>query len=102
LIRCNIVALAAERYRRQKGDWPTTIDQLVETGLMTAIPLDPFDGNPMKWRRWNSGWMVYSIGEDKTDDGGKYDSSMKGNGGTDIVVPLFDPNKRRLPPIAKP
>lgn len=32
--------------------------------------LDPFDGKPLRYRRKGSGFLLYSIGSDRTDDGG--------------------------------
>jgi hypothetical protein len=33
-------------------------------------PIDPFDGKPMRYKLTEPGYIVYSIGEDGTDEGG--------------------------------
>ena len=36
-----------------------------------AIPTDPFDGAALRYRRLTRGYVVYSVGEDGRDDGGR-------------------------------
>ena len=35
------------------------------------MPLDPFDGSPLRYKLFSKGYVVYSIGPDGHDDGGK-------------------------------
>ncbi|HEY1379612.1 MAG TPA: hypothetical protein VGF55_22605 [Gemmataceae bacterium] len=99
LLRCAIVAVAAERYRRAKGHWPATPDELVKAGLLKAVPGDPFAaGQPVKFVRLGDGLVVYSVGQDGTDDGGKLDKDPK-KPGTDYGVRLWDVTARRQPPL---
>src|SRR5262245_52643943 len=53
-LRCARVALAAERYRRKYGDWPPSLTDLVPHYL-PAVPLDPFDGKPLRYRQTDRG-----------------------------------------------
>ncbi len=34
------------------------------------VPIDPFDGKPVRYKLTEPGYIVYSIGEDGTDEGG--------------------------------
>ena len=63
-------ALAIQRYRLATGRLPDTLADLVPTYLDT-IPVDPFDGNELRYKKLEAGFVVYSIGEDSLDDGGK-------------------------------
>ena len=63
-------ALAVERYRLARGKLPEALGQLVPDYL-PAVPEDPFDGTPLRYRRTERGFVVYSVGEDGNDDGGK-------------------------------
>ena len=38
---------------------------------LKAVPLDPFDGKPLRYKKLSPGYVVYSIGEDLSDDGGQ-------------------------------
>lgn len=72
LLRTAVVGLALERYRRQHQHWPATLAELTP-GLLTAVPRDPYDGAPLHYRRLADGVVVYSVGADGKDDGGKVD-----------------------------
>jgi hypothetical protein len=65
-----VTALAVERYRLARGGLPQALDQLVPDYL-AAVPQDPFDGTPLRYQRTDRGFLVYSVGEDGKDDGGK-------------------------------
>jgi hypothetical protein len=62
-------ALAIERYRLTEGRLPQSLDNLVPA-YMEFVPTDPFDGQSLKYRTLETGFVVYSVGEDLTDEGG--------------------------------
>ncbi|MBU6399241.1 MAG: hypothetical protein KGS61_02895 [Verrucomicrobia bacterium] len=65
-----VAAIALERYRRQHGAWPATLDQLVPEFLPT-VPRDCMDGRPLRYRlRPDGTFLLYSIGDNGQDDGG--------------------------------
>jgi hypothetical protein len=35
------------------------------------VPSDPFDGNPIRYRRADPGYCLYSISDDGQDNGGR-------------------------------
>ncbi len=63
-------ALALERYRLAGGKVPQRLEELVPQYLQ-AVPSDPFDGNPIRYRRADPGYCLYTISEDGQDNGGK-------------------------------
>ncbi|MFC1760612.1 hypothetical protein ACFL6U_00855 [Planctomycetota bacterium] len=65
-----LTALAIERYRLAQQRLPEQLDQLVPDYLETG-PIDPYDGQPLRYRLLDTGYVVYSIGVDGKDDGGK-------------------------------
>ena len=70
VMRCAEVACAVERWRLDHaGALPASLDVLVPQYL-TAVLEDPMDGKTLKFRPRPGGFVVYSIGEDGTDDGG--------------------------------
>jgi hypothetical protein len=101
---CAKVMLAAERYRRAEGHWPKGIADLVPKYLV-AVPPDPFDGKPLRMRRFEEGLVIYSIGENRVDDGGDVDfPQTKGypvvRGPLDFGYRLWDIDRRRQSPAA--
>jgi hypothetical protein len=64
------VACAIERYRLASGRVPGALDSLSPTWI-ARIPNDVMDGKPLRYRvTADGGYVVYSIGWNRTDDGG--------------------------------
>lgn len=62
-------ALAVERYRQAEGRRPHALADLVPAYL-EVVPQDPFDGQDLRYRLLEKGYVVYSIGDDRHDDEG--------------------------------
>jgi hypothetical protein len=101
-LQCAIVAAAAERYRRAKGQWPAALEALKEAGYLKAVPSDPFDGKPLRWRRLNDGLVFYSVGPDGKDHGGTLDRRNRLEKGTNFGSQLWIPAKRRQAAVPLP
>jgi hypothetical protein len=46
---------------------------LADLGLPAAVTIDPFDDQPLRMKQLPEGWIVYSVGGNLIDDGGKLD-----------------------------
>jgi len=92
-LRCAMAGLAAERYRLKHGQWPDSLGELCPDFLAT-VPLDPYDGKPLRWRARRDGAIIYSIGPDREDNGGKLDRVLLVTPGTDLGFQLWDIEKR--------
>jgi hypothetical protein len=69
-LRCAEGALALERYRLQNnGAVPDELTRLIPA-IVPSVPADPIDGAPLRFRKLDAGYVIYSIGIDGTDDGG--------------------------------
>ncbi|MBW3597625.1 MAG: hypothetical protein KY475_10155 [Planctomycetes bacterium] len=68
--RVAAVALAAERFRLAYDRFPETLEELAPD-FVEAVPLDPFDAEPLRYRTVGHFCVVYSVGEDCVDDGGR-------------------------------
>ncbi|MCC6142614.1 MAG: hypothetical protein IT368_02295 [Candidatus Hydrogenedentes bacterium] len=78
-------ALAVERYDRATGEWPERIDAVVPKYL-DAVPEDPFTGAPIRFRKTDTGYLLYSAGWNCRDDGGIPPPEGKGWwGGGDVL-----------------
>jgi hypothetical protein len=94
-LRCAFVALAAERYRLDKNNWPDKLETLRKTGYLQDVPVDLFDGQSLRLRRLKDGLLIYSIGTDGEDNNGHLDRSKPFTKGTDIGFRLWNVEKRR-------
>jgi hypothetical protein len=99
--RCGAVAAALERHRRRHGRWPDSLAALVPD-LLPAVPSDPFDSQPLRYRRLADGVVVYSVWIDRTDDGGKLADAFPSPAGSGLGVRLWDVPHRRQPPRTPP
>jgi hypothetical protein len=64
------VALLLKAYRGEQGHYPESLDELARYEGK-EVPLDPCSGQPFHYRRNGSGFILYSVGADGVDDGGK-------------------------------
>jgi hypothetical protein len=65
------IACALERYHLAHGEYPETLEALAPQFIET-IPHDIIGGQPLHYRRAADGkFLLYSIGWNETDDGGK-------------------------------
>lgn len=62
-------ACAALRFRRDSGSWPVRAEDLVPRYL-AAVPEDPWTGTPVRMASGADGFRIWSLGEDRTDEGG--------------------------------
>jgi hypothetical protein len=101
-LRCATVALATERFRRAKQRWPESLAELVP-GYLPAVPVDPYSGKPLLYKRFDDGVAIYSVGKNGVDDGGLVLAGkdfLREN--ADLGLRLWDTPHRRLPPLPRP
>ncbi|MES2792089.1 MAG: hypothetical protein V4719_20910 [Planctomycetota bacterium] len=84
-------SLALEQYRRRTGHWPERLEQLVPVDL-PRVPLDAYSGQPLIYRLVEGRPLLYSVGPDRDDDGGKPLSELSWP-----VIP--DGDEQILPPL---
>jgi len=101
-VTCARVALAAERYRLATGDFPETLDQLAPDYL-EELPHDPFNGQPLRYTVSADHVIIYSVGEDLTDDGGDVERRLhdRRERPKDFGFVLLPVEKRGQPPATQ-
>ncbi len=72
-LRLAATLAAVERYRLANRKRPETLADLVPTYFNT-VPEDPFDGKPLRYKKLAQGYIVYSVAQNQTDEGGKEDT----------------------------
>lgn len=78
---------ALERHRIAHGSYPDQLAELIPT-YIDKVPLDIIDGRPLRYRRTDDGkFVLYSIGLDGKDDGGKPVDPQKNDGPGDWAWP---------------
>jgi hypothetical protein len=81
-------------YEREKGRYPINLDELVSSGFLKELPMDPYSDKPLVYRKTETGFTLYSIGNNFVDDGGKMGVDDKGqprlwqNNGDNVFWPV--------------
>jgi hypothetical protein len=101
-LRATDAGLAVECYRQKHGRWPERLDDLTPE-CCDAVPIDMYTGKPLQYRRHKDGVVVYSVGPDEKDNGGKLrreadEPYVPFPEGLDFGIMLWDVAKRRAPP----
>ena len=95
LLRASAAGVAAERFRLAEGRWPAELAELVPKYL-TGVPADPYDGQPLRFKRTGGKFVVYSLLPDGLDCDGDLGEGYY-HSGPDTGFQLFDPALRRQP-----
>lgn len=64
------IGIACKIYKNKNGEFPKDLLQLVP-GILEKEPVDPFTGEAFVYHRQDSGFIVYSLGSNEKDNGGK-------------------------------
>ncbi len=64
------LALALAGYRHDHGAYPAALDEL-SPKYLAEIPQDPFSGDKLHYQLENGGYLLYSVGPNGKDDGGR-------------------------------
>lgn len=74
-----LTGCALQAYHAEHGHYPDTLRELTPAYL-PAVPVDPFGANkPLCYKRTDTRYLLYSIGPDGIDDGGKASDDGKEN-----------------------
>lgn len=87
--------IAAERFRIEKGRYPESWDDLVPTYLLAA-PIDMYDGRLVRLKATDEGIVIYSVFENRVDDGGKVELTPARGRTLDTGYRLVRPELRTL------
>ena len=96
--RVCVCVLAAQEYRRDHGNFPATLTDLVPKYL-DKIPSDPYDDSPLKYRAEPAPPAIYSVYEDAIDNGGidisfDEEDGIDGNDASDLGYLLLEQGEK--------
>lgn len=89
------VVCALRAYGLANGHPPEQLADLTPE-FLPALPVDPFDGKPLRYRREGPEWVLWSVGSDMKDDNAqwhefKYKTSTDHRTGGDIYFKSTEP-----------
>lgn len=85
-LRTAQTALAVERFRLQHASkLPASLNELSPV-FITSVPNDPYDGQPLRFKKLPTrGYVVYSVGKNRNDDGGTAHAKDKPSSAPDVT-----------------
>lgn len=92
-----IAILATLRYKIDIGQFPETLNELVSSGYLQAVPNDPYSSSSLVYKLTEDDFKLYSVGKDFSDDGGMIEvvneaMQMPGFRGTSIIPHVHSPD----------
>ena len=91
---CESITKEKENYRK------SVTNHYYEEGYIKQLPMDPYSDKPLIYKLTDKGFILYSIGRDFKDDGGKYNEfeswEETQKGGDYILYPVF-PKENQTP-----
>ena len=92
-VRCTACLIALRMWMDRTHQLPTDLDTIVKAAGLPKVPIDPYSGEPVRLSIIDGEPVIYSIGKDGRDDGGRIDSDHGRRPGDQTY---------RLPEIEKP
>ncbi len=80
-----IATIAILRYKADKIELPDSLEQLISSGYLKELPMDPYSEAPLLYKRLDDNFTLYSLGADFDDDGGTPSKWGEGEEGGDQV-----------------
>ena len=82
-LRLALAALSL-KLAQPTGELPPWTTSSSDTSSVTPLFMDPFDGEPLRLLKSDTGWVIYSVGPDRSDDEGRKKEKDSSNGPYDI------------------
>src|SRR5581483_10287575 len=88
------LAFALAAYQRDQGHFPAKLDELCPKYLKD-VPGDLFSGKPLLYRLVAQGYLLYSIGPNGVDDGGRASDDVPSGDDLPIRMPVPPPRSKK-------
>ncbi|MCH8828760.1 MAG: hypothetical protein IID45_04205, partial [Planctomycetes bacterium] len=88
-----LIGLGLAAYQAERGSYPQTLARLTPK-YAAAVPADLFSGKPLKYKRTENGFLLYSVGRNGKDEGGTQPASGRDSGFDDIAIQVPAPDRR--------
>lgn len=86
------VAFALAAYQRENGRFPAKLEDLAP-GYLATVPGDIFSGKALNYRPTDKGFLLYSVGANGQDDGGRWMDDTPPGDDPRVRLPLAELKK---------
>lgn len=70
-LEATLATIAILRYKQDTGNYPDGLDELITANYLKELPIDPYSDKALRYEKTEDGFIIYSVGPNFTDDGGK-------------------------------
>jgi hypothetical protein len=77
-VQATLSIIAILRYKQDTGVYPEHLEQLTAEAYLKELPMDPYTDEPLVYCRTADNFILYSLGHNFKDDGGKPEVDSKG------------------------
>jgi hypothetical protein len=77
-VGATLTLIAILRHKKDTGQYPQNLNQLVTAGYLKQLPIDSFSDKPLVYKKTDDNFILYSVGPNFTDDGGEPGRDSKG------------------------
>jgi len=88
------LAFALAAYQRDQGHYPAKLAELCPKYLKD-VPGDLFSGKPLIYRLVDQGYLLYSVGANGVDDGGRGNDDEPRGDDLSIRMPVLPPRSKK-------
>jgi hypothetical protein len=83
-----ITTVAALRYKTDKAKVPQNLNELITSGYLKTLPMDPFSDKSLVYKPTGNSFTLYCLGADFDDDNGRHDSKWGDKNGDYVFWPV--------------
>ena len=86
--------LGLERYKINHGRYPRTLEKLIDTGYIKAMPMDPYSDGSLIYRTAGDEFTLYSLAKNFKDDGGLHKEASDNKNYDNVFWPTWKPEEQ--------
>ncbi len=90
-----IAVLALTRFEIDKGQYPQTLERLIDTGYIKTLPTDPYSDGALIYGRTEDDFTLYSLGTNFKDDGGLHREESDRKDFDNVFWPIWKPEQQK-------
>jgi len=77
-VEAALAIIAILRYKQDIGSYPDKLEKLINADYLKVLPIDPYSGEPLVYKKMDNNFVLYSFGPNFRDDDGKMAYNKEG------------------------
>ena len=77
-VEAALAIIAILRYKQDIGGYPDKLEKLMNADYLKVLPIDPYSGEPLVYKKMDNNFVLYSLGPNFRDDDGKMAYNKEG------------------------